>query len=277
MNETVLINQHYVGYNGKKALYDYFPASEEPKRAVLFIHGYMGFKDWGCWNLVAEHFRSQGITFAKANLSRNGTSLERPTEFTDLDSFGKNTYSIELHDIHAMIDQLRRAHGVQQVDLIGHSRGGGMVLLASDHRTVRTVSCWAPISSIEERFPSGEDWENWQETGVYFKLNGRTGQEMPHLFEQWTDFDSNRELLSIESACSYIRKPVLLIHGGEDTSVTPDNGFRIANWTSRELNLIEGAGHTFGAAHPWNKKSLPSHLSEVCRLTSAFLLSNLNE
>src|SRR5690606_33161678 len=155
------------------ALYDYFPTGDEPKRAVLFIHGYMGFKDWGCWNLVADYFRSRGHTFVKANLSHNGTTPEQPTEFTDLEAFGKNNYSIELHDIHAMIDQLRRNHGIREVDLIGHSRGGGMVLLAGDHRAVNTVSCWAPIASIEERFPSGEDWEDWQRSGTYYKMNGR--------------------------------------------------------------------------------------------------------
>ena len=34
----------------------FFISDKSPKPIVVFCHGYKGFKDWGCWNLLAEEF-----------------------------------------------------------------------------------------------------------------------------------------------------------------------------------------------------------------------------
>ena len=47
-----LKNQIYTGANGRKSLLDIVVPVNFNGRLILFIHGYMGYKDWGCWNLV---------------------------------------------------------------------------------------------------------------------------------------------------------------------------------------------------------------------------------
>ena len=43
------------GKHQKPILTDvFYQENNQPKPIVIFAHGYKGFKDWGCWNLVAE-------------------------------------------------------------------------------------------------------------------------------------------------------------------------------------------------------------------------------
>ncbi|MEQ6122074.1 hypothetical protein [Reichenbachiella sp. MALMAid0571] len=60
------------------------------KAVVLFIHGFKGFKDWGYFNLMADHFSDTNFVFVKMNLSHNGTTPESPLDFADLEAFGNN-------------------------------------------------------------------------------------------------------------------------------------------------------------------------------------------
>ena len=49
-------NEAYNGANDRKSLLDLVIPENYNDEIILFIHGYMGFKDWGCWNLVSEYF-----------------------------------------------------------------------------------------------------------------------------------------------------------------------------------------------------------------------------
>jgi hypothetical protein len=46
----------------------------------------------------------------------------------------------------------------------------------------------------------------------------------------------------------------------------------IGSWNSDvRIEIIEGAGHTFGGTHPFNETKLPLHLDKVTDLTIDFL------
>ena len=96
---------HIVESNhGKKFLMDYrVPQGETGLPLVVFVHGIKGFKGWGTWNAIGEQIANQNFIFAKFNFSHNGTTLENPDEFEDLDAFGRNNYMLELADLDAMI------------------------------------------------------------------------------------------------------------------------------------------------------------------------------
>src|SRR5690606_3008749 len=76
----------------------YFPESAEKLPLVIFAHGYKGYKDWGAWHLMAEKFAEAGFFFVKFNFSHNGTTLENPETFDDLEAFGHNNFSKEMLD-----------------------------------------------------------------------------------------------------------------------------------------------------------------------------------
>ena len=99
------------------------------KKVIIFCHGFKGFKDWGCWNLVANYFVNNGFNFLKFNFSHNGTTLENTSQISDLNTFSKNNYSIELSDITRVIDFVlsgKISVKMSNIFIIGHSRGGGI-------------------------------------------------------------------------------------------------------------------------------------------------------
>jgi predicted dienelactone hydrolase len=116
----------------KGFLADIFYSDTEKKLPlVIFIHGYKGYKDWGAWNLMAEKFAEAGFFFVKFNFSHNGTTVEDPHNFADLEAFGNNNYSKELSDLGFVIDHFIENPRVdrEKVILIGHSRGGGISII----------------------------------------------------------------------------------------------------------------------------------------------------
>lgn len=274
MNEKILINKHFIGAQGKSSLYDLCITDSMNKSIIVFMHGYMGYKDWGCWNLVQDFFASNGHNFAKFNVSHNGTSISSPTEFVDLDAFGSNSYWKELCDLELFLAHLKTNYGFQKVHLIGHSRAGGIVLLSNKNPLVQSITTWASISTIQKRMLTGDQLQDWQSEGVYFVTNGRTQQSMPHSYVQYEEFKLHENQLNIEKACRSCEKPVCIIHGENDTSVKIEESEQISSWTKNPLHRISGANHTFASSEPWTKKLLPSQLLEVCTITEEFITNN---
>lgn len=270
MNEVCLKNAHYCGAENKIGLYDLSIVDLSSNSIVVFMHGYMGFKDWGCWNLVQDFFTENGVNFAKLNVTHNGTTINSSSDFEDLDAFSKNSYWKEYCDLNSFIKHIETTYSIKNIHLIGHSRGGGIVLLNAHHPSVKSITTWASISSIEKRIPTGEKLEEWLKNGCYFIQNGRTNQQMPHAISQYHEFMLHKNELSIEKVCKSTNKPICVIHGTSDTSVDISESQEICGWTKSDLQSLENANHTFDAMHPWNEKVLPSALLKVCELTLQF-------
>jgi pimeloyl-ACP methyl ester carboxylesterase len=242
------------------------------------MHGYKGFKDWGCWPLVADYFSEGGAAFIRFNFSHNGTTLEEPEAFADLDRYRQNTYSKELTDA---LSVLNYAEGwLKEMDcasvpiyFIGHSRGGGIALLAaSTTQRVKAVITWAAVSDFFDRFPTGEALQNWRNEGVMFVQNARTRQDLPHDFSWYTDFLENEQKLNVKNAMRELQRPVLVVHAADDAQVHPTCAFRLARWNPlTDLFLVPEGGHTFGSSHPWKANEMPPSLQKVCEKTSRFI------
>ena len=269
-----IIQETYIGSAGREALIDLCIPEDFNHNLVVFVHGYMGFKDWGAWNLMEEYFLNVGYAFCKFNLTHNGTTIQNALEFADLNAFGQNRYSYEKTDVLCSLDWLQNKVDLAtcNVHLVGHSRGGGIALLCASDSRVSSVITLAAISSIEKRFDLPSDiLEDWKNTGVRYVKNGRTHQEMPHFIEQLTDFETHRKELDIRNACLVLKKPLLILHGDQDESVSIEEGKEIAAWTKQPLHIIHGANHTFGASHPFEKNTLPTELQRCCEKIIEFI------
>ena len=268
-----LKNQIYTGANGRKSLLDIVVPVNFNGRLILFIHGYMGYKDWGCWNLVEKFYTDLGFGFCKFNMSHNGGTIENPIDFTDLESFGENNYSKELYDVQQVLNWLETQFPtLPDIYLIGHSRGGGIALLTASDSRITKISTWAAICDIEKRFPEGTPLKVWKTQGKRFIENGRTKQKMPNNYSQYEDFELHRDVLNIEQACKKSTKTTFVVHGDLDTSVNIEESRNIATWLKTRLFEIEDAEHTFGATQPWLEDKLPEHLQKVCEITCGFFL-----
>lgn len=274
MTEIRLENECYVGSNQRKSLFDLHIPENFNGKLVVFVHGYKGFKDWGHWNLVDFEFTFAGYGFAKFNLSHNGGTHIYAKDFPDLEAFSKNTYSKEVNDIIHFLNHLDALELPEHTThLIGHSRGGGISLIAaSEDSRINSVTTWAGISSIASRMPSGEKLEAWRSAGVRYELNTRTLQQMPILFEMYEDFMNNQTRLDIQSACERLTIPRMVIHGSSDEAVKIDEGRALSEWLRVPLFEIPNANHTFGSSHPMTDYVLPKDLKTVVDLTKGFIV-----
>lgn len=231
----------------------------------------MGFKDWGCWHLVDAFFVNNSYAFLRYNVSHNGGTPENPIDFPDPEAFSMNSYSKELEDFERVIAAATvKLKEIPKCYLIGHSRGGGIATLQAHQPYVKKWCSWAGISSIKNRFPTGEALQAWKKDGIRYVKNGRTLQELPLNVSQYEDYLAHKDRLDIQTHCQSNTKPCMILHGTEDTSVSPEEAENLANWTETEPIFIEGTQHTFGSSHPWNTSEMPDALQEACNKTLTF-------
>ena len=251
-----------------------FPNSDKKLPLIIFVHGYKGYKDWGAWELMGEKFANAGFYFVKFNFSHNGTTIENPNDFSDLEAFGENNYSKELDDLEIIINHFKSQKEVDstKIFLIGHSRGGGIsIIKTSDNQSISKLITLASVSTLD-RFPKNEAFESWKNDGVYFVENARTKQKLPHYFQFFEDYKNNEERLDVEKASKKIDIPTLIIHGSSDESVGMDHSKKLHEWIGNsELKIIENANHTFGAKEPWEETSLPKELNTALEYCIDFL------
>ncbi|GAB5565290.1 MAG: alpha/beta fold hydrolase [Winogradskyella sp.] len=246
---------------------------------IIFCHGYKGFKDWGAWNLMAETIAKEGFCLIKFNFSHNGGTMENPIVFQDLEAFGNNNYTKELDDLNDVIDwsvetlKNNDCVNTSNINLIGHSRGGGITILkASEDPRITKLITLASVCDFGKLTATIGDLEEWKKQGVKYVLNGRTKQQMPHFYQFYEDFKANEERLHIETAEKRLTIPHLIIHGDNDTSVKIDEAYALHLWNPKtKLEIIENADHVFNVKHPWEKDELSEELLSVTRLFFEFV------
>jgi len=277
----IIKNQVFDRHNNKPIIWDaYFKSDGTKKPLVIFSHGYKGFKDWGSWNLVAETFKNENLFFVKFNFSHNGGTVENPIDFPDLDAFSENNYTKELIDLNDILNfmlsknfQYKNDIDYSNITLIGHSRGGGIsIIKASEDERIAKLITWASVSDYGSRFGTNNNINEWRDNGVKYVLNGRTKQQMPHLFQLFEDFQMNQNRLNIENSAKKLEIPFLIIHALDDTSVKFNEAENLHSWnTNSQLLKIENSNHVFGASHPWKQEKLPEALNFVVEESISFI------
>jgi len=247
---------------------------------LIFVHGFKGFKDWGFWPFIGNYFADKGYFVITFNFSHNGIG-ENLTEFTELEKFAANTFSLEYEELNEIIDAyLSNFFGgksISKIGIVGHSRGGGEALLVSSKRKeIGAVALWASVADFNRY--SERQKEEWQKNGSFEVLNTRTNQMMKLNVSLLEDLEQNKdELLNLEKAAKNLGKPLLILHGEQDLAVPIKEAEQIYSWSEKEKTeffKIIGAGHTFDITHPF--KGSNKKLDFVLEKTLKFFNKNLN-
>ncbi|APX98819.1 alpha/beta hydrolase family protein [Lacinutrix venerupis] len=259
--------------NQKPIVFDtFFNKTEKQKPLVVFCHGYKGFKDWGCWNLMAEAFMNANLFFVKFNFSHNGGTIENPIDFPDLNAFAENNYTKELDDLDAILNyflandyEYKNEININNIVVIGHSRGGGIAIIKSaEDARIKKLITFASVSDFSKRTSTIGDLEEWKKLGVKYVLNGRTKQQMPHNYQFYKDFKANEERLNIEKSEKSLQIKHLIIHAKNDKSIKYNEAEMLHNWSKHsELFPIENSDHVFSTKHPWLNSTMPKELKQV--------------
>ena len=264
--------------DGEKIFGDIRVPSEGSSLPVLVIaHGFKGFKDWGFFPNVASAFAERGWYVVQFNFSHNGVE-GHSEEFTQLDRFAANTFTREVRELREVIDQvfagnLPFAERSQSSRLatLGHSRGGGIVLLeGSEDSRVKAIATWASVSTFHRYTDSQR--KRWISEGFLEVPNTRTGQIMRLNVSLLHDFEKHPENLNITTSVASLGRPLLIVHGEVDLSVTIDNAEVLAAAADPELTTflrVPKTGHTFGAAHPFERET--EALRTIVEETDRFL------
>lgn len=275
-----VMNIQLRGAGGKPIPADVFFEGEAPRPVVIYAHGFNGFKDWGAFDLIAAQFAEAGFCFVKFNFSHNGTTPAAPENFDDLEAYGNNNYTKELADLQTVIgwtlsdeNPHRSVVDENRAYLVGHSRGGGIVLLkAAEERRIKAVATWASVAECKTPWGTWpeERMAKWKETGVDYYTNSRTKQQMPLYYQLYEDYQNNHERLDILKSVSHLQIPLLICHGINDEAVPVEKAHLLKAATKNaELFLVE-SDHVFGRRHPWPHHHLPKPMQQVVDKTILF-------
>lgn len=278
--DITLVSTH----NNKKFMADArYKNDGRSKPIIVFNHGFKGFKDWGPFNIIADKFAEAGFVFIKMNFSHNGITPENPNEFADLEAFAKNNFCVELDDTGVLIDYLFSEECVlpsSEIDLdslylMGHSRGGASAILkANEDRRIKKLVTWAAVNNLDA-WHSKEELDNWKINGRIFIHNSRTNQEMPMDYQLVENFIENKHRLLVPDAVKNIQIPMLSIHGSADPTIPVSAVKEIQSWNPNAIiEIINGAGHTFGGTHPFAGTELPKEMDKVVESTVEFFMTN---
>lgn len=230
----------------------------EYKPGIIFVHGFKGFKNWGFFPYSAEYFAEKGYKVLTFNFSHNGIGKSED-KFTELDKFADSSFSLDLEELHLMINAMKSGYfgesKNEKIFLVGHSRGGALSILSAwKNNFVTAVAVWASISKLD-RF-SRRQKDEWKKNGYIEFENARTKQIMRLNYGYLEDIEENKKgTLNIKQAISELNRPLLICHGEQDAAVPIAEAELLYKWSDKEktkLIKIETTGHTFGVEHPFD-------------------------
>ncbi|MCO6495565.1 MAG: alpha/beta hydrolase [Bacteroidetes bacterium] len=279
--KEIIKNIRIKGASGKPILLDLFiPKGNKRFPLLVFAHGFKGFKDWGHFNWLAEQFMNYGIAFCKFNFSHGGVNPDNPVDINDFETFGQNNYSKEIEDLGLVLDFLQNCEQKTRLEIgniavAGHSRGGATaVLRAIDDNRIKRLILWASPFNLGRLFRPATI-EQLEKEGKVWVENKRTGDVYPLYKQFYEDYLKNKDKLDIPKNIHKLSIPLLLIHGDKDESVAMSESEHYYNAIPHSIFIkMEGAGHTFGATHPFDPKKCKDieMLNELVENTAEFIL-----
>lgn len=244
----------------------YKAVSKSPRPAILLLHGFKGFRQWGFLPEAARRFADGGFHVIAIDLSGNGMR-GTDDQVIDTDAFRNQTISADIHDVTQVLTwMLAHANDASVLDgqwdgsvhLVGHSRGGALSLIIARQLVesptkicLHRIVLWNSIGTLVRWTPRQRAvWESDQQITVE---NARTGQKLAMGFQYVTDIERNETTFDLAAATTCLANRVVFIHAEQDVTASLKEITPLVSITGRSdaLVVIPNTGHTFGIQHPF--------------------------
>ncbi|MES2766542.1 MAG: alpha/beta hydrolase [Bacteroidota bacterium] len=245
------------------------------KPAVVVLHGFKGFKDWGFSPAVCEQLAFKNAIVVNFNFSLNGVDIGEK-DMSNNDTFSRNTISREIEDAKTVLKAFKNGELAPEsncfknwngeIFLMGHSRGGGVAILtAAQSEDISKLVVWKSVSTFD-RYTERQK-KAWRERGFIEMENARTKQMFTMNVSYLDDIEQNAKKLDVLKNFTLLKMPVKIIHGEQDVTVNVREAQKLATANQNSiLKIIPKTGHTFGAVHPFEGASpaLLQAINETC-------------
>lgn len=257
MESLFTINGPNGPLRGKKIIFPNAPL-------VLFLHGHNGFYHFAFFPTVQNYLAERGISSIAFNYSHNGISGDGDY-FDELDKYEQNCRALEIEDSLLVLEKLNElvTSKPTKLILVGHSMGG----FNAGFVTKRALEAGINVSGVVflnalQRLDirTAEVMEEWQKNGVYYRMNGRTNQDLPQGPNFLAETLAAQTTWNLNPVLESLKLPVMVVHGKADESVPFSHGETIykmvkANNVKNRFLAIENASHTLNTSHTGNRDS----------------------
>ena len=249
---------------------------------MIILHGHKGFRNYGFLPWIAQGAADRGMIALRMCFSLNGMDnsawlVQKP------DDFARNTLSREVDDVHDLVRHISDSTDFAMIRdrwngmliLVGHSRGGGIALVAGGELSTSTAPSWTSLRVAGlNAVGTWTRWTPrqaaaWKEAGFVDVHNQRTGQIVRIDASFVMDLETHADRLSLLTAMNRLRDNVVLIHAAQDLTVPLSEIQKLA--ASCDANhavlTIENTTHTFGMTHPVERITPGFHEAFQCLMT----------
>ena len=206
-------------------------------RCVILCHGFLSDKQSRTNRRLTELLVPQGIATLRFDWYGMGESRQ-------------HFPNISIKQCEEQLDgafQVLQSRGMDRLGLVGSSFGGLLAILSAPRQhTLKALGLKCPVVDFPEvlRLDFGpESMERWKSTNHIPDIvgNGSTVPLPYGFYEECLTYDAY-------AAIPHIQAPTLIVHGDQDTTIPRQQIDRLLATlnTTKQLQLIEGAGHQFG-------------------------------
>ncbi|EFJ48216.1 hypothetical protein VOLCADRAFT_74811 [Volvox carteri f. nagariensis] len=208
---------------------------------VILCHGYASTKDGFLFPRLAEELAARGLSSLRFDFAGNGESEG---------TFSFGNYFREVEDLRAAVQFVRDILQKSVHAIIGHSKGGNVVLLYASRYgdvpyVVNVAGRGVMSRGIKERF-GADIMDRLAEVGA---VEQEVRQDGGRRIIKYLLTKQRMQLDMLSEAAKISRgSQVLTIHGSSDTVVPVDDARRLAGVMQQcrhTLVVVDGADHNF--------------------------------
>ena len=219
------------------------PFGEIYDMAIIF-HGFTANRNTSLLREIANSLRDENIASVRFDFNGHGDSDGKFENITVLN---------EIEDANAILNYVKTDPHVRNIYLVGHSQGGvvASMLAGLYPDLIKKVVLLAPAATLKgdalegntqgvtynpDHIPDRLPFKDLTLGGFYLRI----AQQLP-----------------IYEVSAQFTKPVCLIHGTDDTVVSPNASKKYDQiYQNSTLHLIEGADHCFSDSYQKNAVNL---------------------